>query len=68
MLTAVADHTDRVVGLELGADIYLTKPFDQRKLLARGAPPMLPTTTASITWSKTPAGLTGVDGLPHFSQ
>jgi len=35
MLTAMTDHTDRVVGLELGADDYVTKPFDQRELLAR---------------------------------
>ena len=35
MLTAMGDHTDRVVGLELGADDYLVKPFDTRELLAR---------------------------------
>jgi two-component system, OmpR family, response regulator len=35
MLTAMSDHTDRVVGLEVGADDYVTKPFDQRELLAR---------------------------------
>ena len=35
MLTAVTDHMDRTVGLELGADDYVTKPFDQRELLAR---------------------------------
>jgi two-component system OmpR family response regulator len=35
MLTARSDETDRVVGLEMGADDYLTKPFSARELLAR---------------------------------
>lgn len=35
MLTASADETDRIVGLELGADDYLGKPFNPRELLAR---------------------------------
>lgn len=35
MLTAMGDHTDKVVGLEMGADDYVTKPFNQRELLAR---------------------------------
>ncbi|MCK6590698.1 MAG: response regulator transcription factor [Polyangiaceae bacterium] len=35
MLTAKGDETDRVVGLELGADDYIAKPFSPRELLAR---------------------------------
>lgn len=34
-LTAMADDTDRIIGLELGADDYLVKPFNPRELLAR---------------------------------
>jgi two-component system OmpR family response regulator len=35
MLTASSDETDRVVGLELGADDYVSKPYSPRELLAR---------------------------------
>lgn len=35
MLTAKAEEIDKVLGLELGADDYVTKPFGQRELLAR---------------------------------
>jgi two-component system OmpR family response regulator len=35
MLTAMSELSDRVVGLEMGADDYLGKPFDARELLAR---------------------------------
>ena len=35
MLTALGDEVDRILGLELGADDYLTKPFSMRELKAR---------------------------------
>ena len=53
LLTAMADDTDRIVGLEIGADDYVVKPFNPRELLARvravlrrapPAPPVVETT------------------------
>jgi two-component system OmpR family response regulator len=35
MLTAKGDEVDRIIGLELGADDYLPKPFGSRELIAR---------------------------------
>ena len=35
MITALGEETDRIVGLELGADDYVTKPFSVRELMAR---------------------------------
>lgn len=53
MLTAMADHTDRVVGLEIGADDYLVKPFDARELLARVKAVLRRTTEAPTTPTST---------------
>ena len=41
MLTAMGDHTDRIVGLEIGADDYLGKPFNARELLANETRPAI---------------------------
>lgn len=35
LLTAVSEETDKIIGLEMGADDYVTKPFNPRELLAR---------------------------------
>lgn len=35
LLTAMAEETDRIIGLEIGADDYVTKPFNPRELMAR---------------------------------
>ncbi|WCM24357.1 response regulator transcription factor [Paraburkholderia bryophila] len=53
MLTAVADHVDRVVGLEIGADDYLVKPFDARELLARVKAVLRRTTQSDVAVAST---------------
>ena len=51
LLTARGEEADRIVGLELGADDYVTKPFSPRELAARvrGAPPAASTPPASAS-------------------
>lgn len=55
MLSALGDELDRVVGLEMGADDYLAKPFNARELVARiksllrRAPPLKPGETHRIS-------------------
>ena len=65
LLTAMADDVDRVVGLELGADDYVVKPFNPRELLARiravlrRVPPAPPTVDSArrrfARWTHDPA-------------
>ena len=54
MVTARGDPTDRIVGLELGADDYLPKPFEPRELLARVRAVLRRTTTGQHSASDTP--------------
>jgi two-component system, OmpR family, alkaline phosphatase synthesis response regulator PhoP len=79
MLTAKGDVVDRVVGLELGADDYLPKPFAMRELLARvhallrraEATPVRPSavTIAGVTFDFKALTATGAEGrldlTPH---
>lgn len=58
MLTARGDVMDRVVGLELGADDYLPKPFEPRELLAR-----IQTVLRRVPANATPARLLRFEGL-----
>ena len=63
MLTAIADPVDRVVGLEVGADDYMAKPFHPRELLARvrtilrrmqspGAPAEAPSSASQVRFGR----------------
>src|SRR6185295_4451607 len=59
MLTAKGEDVDRIVGLELGADDYLGKPFNPRELLAR---------IRAVLRRATPAGAVSRPGAPRFSS
>lgn len=68
MLTARGDLTDRVVGLELGADDYLAKPFEPRELAARlqtilRRARLVPAVTAAAPAMGGTTGLMRFDGL-----
>ena len=66
MLTARGDVMDRVVGLELGADDYLPKPFEPRELLARIQTVLRRTKTAPqvpAATSATPSGSLRFEGI-----
>ena len=60
LLTALGEDTDRIIGLEMGADDYLAKPFNPRELLARIKAVLRRTVDAkaSIGPSSSPAGQT----------
>ena len=69
MLTARAEELDTLIGLESGADDYLTKPFRPRELRARIAAMMRRPRTASDTVEDAPAAeRAGDPGAGHYSH
>jgi len=67
MVTASADVIDRVVGLEIGADDYIAKPFDPRELLARLKSVLRRIQAHPATTSSSPSGIASPPGGPPTS-
>jgi DNA-binding response OmpR family regulator len=63
MLTARGEETDRVVGLELGADDYVTKPFSARELVARVKAVLRRSHSAAASPEPASSGVLAVGGL-----
>lgn len=62
-LTAVSEDSDRILGLEMGADDYLTKPFNPRELLARIKAVLRRTNSLPIQRATAPAGRVRIGDL-----
>jgi len=67
MLTGKSEMTDKVVGLELGADDYLAKPFELRELLARIRTIQRRTEKAATAHAAAPAAEGSADGKIAFA-
>ncbi len=61
MLTAKKDETDKIVGLELGADDYMTKPFSPREMVTRVRAILRRAKQSTVATA-------GVDGLMEFGE
>jgi two-component system, OmpR family, response regulator len=62
MLTAKGDELDRIIGIEMGADDYLAKPFNPRELLARIRAVLRRTSLAAVSAGDAGASLMTFDG------